>query len=240
MSTKTNKITESVNTYNYTTFEEIKITVDDFYGFTFIHCDFNECVFENVNFKIANIINCDFNFCEFKNCKFDYSAFTRTNFHQSGFSNCEIHDTSFKYCNMSICRFIDTDLRASSIYSSSISNTSFNNVYFTDVILNKLMLVIVTLRNTDLSECKAINYTTINTQHSIDLGLYQVNNVGIHRRIITYFAHKDLVFAGCFKGSLTDLLSSVKCKYEDPKDFKFLQTYTTAIDYFKATANISE
>lgn len=37
MSTKANKITESVNTYNYTTFEEIKITGDDFYGFTFIH-----------------------------------------------------------------------------------------------------------------------------------------------------------------------------------------------------------
>lgn len=137
---------------------------------------------------------------------------------------------------MSICRFNDTDLYASLIYSSSISNSNFSNVDFTDVILNKSMLVIATFQNTDLSSCKTINYTTINTRQNIDLGLYQVNNVGVHKRIITYFAHKDLVFAGCFKGSLTDLLSSVKYKYKDPEDFKFLQTYTTAIDYFRATA----
>ena len=60
----------------------------------------------------------------------------------------------------------------------------------------------------------------------------QISCIGSNKRMTTYCFDDDIVFCGCFKGSLNDF--EIKCNETHKNNEKYLKEYLGFINYLKS------
>ena len=119
-------------------------------------------------------------------------------------------------------RFADlrsADLRSADLISANLrfANLSYANLSYTN-------LSSADLRSADLSSA------------NLDKKYISVTRIGSANRMTTYCFDDDIIWCGCFKGSLAEFEDKVKVTHKDNKIY--LSQYLGFIDYVKSLKKI--
>ena len=71
-----------------------------------------------------------------------------------------------------------------------------------------------------------------------NLHIYSVTGPGSARRMTTFVVEWDIVFCGCFKGSLAEF--SEKCKKTHADHVQWLAEYRAVVNFFKAMRKVTK
>ncbi len=130
--------------------------------------EWNECIFKNISFEIANLKeigvmdtifeHCDFsngNFenqafyrVEFHSCKFVGTEFLKVNFYDCLFEDCNLEYSNLADCKTKTCEFTDCRFQESRFHSNQFSVTEWNHCDFSN-----LELIETSMEKQDVSTC---------------------------------------------------------------------------------------
>ena len=73
---------------------------------------------------------------------------------------------------------------------------------------------------------------------SIDDTIISISRIGSRKDITTFNADKNIVWCGCYKGTLEEFESKVKETHKDNE--QYLREYLGAIEYFKTFRKVAK
>jgi len=137
--------------------------------------------------------------------------------------------------NLSSTDLRSTNLSSTDLRSTNLSGADLRNADLSGTDLRKTDFRYADLRNTNLRNANLIG-TDFSSANLIRVNLsqkfLQITGIGSEKRTTTYLFEYNIVFCGCFKGTLAQFEEQVmKTHSENPK---YLKEYLGAIAYIKS------
>lgn len=163
-----------------------------------------------------------------------YAILTGANLRHTNLSEANLTGANLRHANLRYA-----DLRYSDLSSADLRNANLRYADLSFIDLNGTNLTEANLSFTDLggTNLTEANLNGANTNSSFGAEIYSVDNIGTYKGKATYLPELDIVFAGCWKGTLDGFLEKgLEMNKEDEKEIgKIKATY----DFFKACGNKS-
>ena len=131
------------------------------------------------------------------------ASLNRANLYNADLSNANLSSTSLNRANLYNVDLWNADLFNANLENANLRNADLRNANLRNADLRNANLRNVDLRNVDLSCAK------------LDQEFIQVIGLGSEKRMTTYLFSDDIIFCGCFKGSLKEFKKRVKETYPD-------------------------
>ena len=127
------------------------------------------------------------------------------------------------------------NLSGTNLCCANLSGAKLRNANLSGADLRYVDLRYVDLRHAKLSDTNLGR--AILSCAKLDQEFLQVTGLGSERRMTTYLFEDDLIFCGCFKGSLKEFKKRVKETYPDENN-KYRKQYLKFIKYIKFLKNM--
>ena len=131
---------------------------------------------------------------------------------------CNANLLGVDLCSANLCGadLLDADLSGANLSDSDLSGADLSGANLCSADLRRANLSGVDLHNTNLSQAS--------TQEVVGIRILSVDNIGSYNGKVTYVPHLDVVFAGCWKGTLNEFLKKGKAMNEnDPEKTKQIE-----------------
>ena len=123
----------------------------------------------------------------------------------------EIYDLDLSFTNLSGANLRNANLNCANLYYASLSGSNLSGAD-----LGNATLWNADLRNSNLSR---VNLSFVDLSCvKLDQEFIQVTGLGSKKRMTTYLFSDDLIFCGCFKGSLKEFKKRVKKTYPEEEN----------------------
>ena len=133
---------------------------------------------------------------------------------EKGNSSADLSSADLSSADLSSANLSSADLRFANL---RFANLSFANLSFAN--LSSANLISADLSSADLSSA------------ALDKRYISVSCIGSSKRMTTYCFEDDIIWCGCFKGSLADFEKQVKKTHKNNE--KYLKEYLGFINYLK-------
>lgn len=176
-------------------------------GARFIRCRMSNVSFSNVTCLYSRFVWSDMSGATLEDSNIRETYFIQVNLSLSSLRNSVLLGVRFRQCDLS-----DSDLRYSDLRGAELPYTD--------------------LRDTDLSNIKLDSRTgfrNTNVDGIKGLPIYSISNIGSYNGSVVYVPDTDMVFAGCWKGRLSEFPSQgrfMNAENDDKlKDIEFVYEF---------------
>jgi len=129
------------------------------------------------------------------------------------------------YTNLSYADLSYADLSYTDLSSADLSYTNLRSADLSSANLSYADLSYTNLRSADLSSANL-------SSAKLDKKYISVSCIGSSKRMTTYCFEDDIVWCGCFKGTLNDFENEVNKTHKNNK--QYLKEYLGFINYLKS------
>ncbi len=146
---------------------------------------------------------------------------------------------NLRYANLRSADLSYADLSSANLHYANLryADLSSANLRYAD--LSSANLRYANLRSADLSYADLssanLRYGVNLSEAKTDKRYIQIGCIGSSKRMTTYCFEDDIVWCGCFKGTLEEF--ETKCKETHKDNEQYLKEYIGAINYIKSLKN---
>jgi hypothetical protein len=160
--------------------------------------------------KIANLSYANLSYANLSSADLRFANLSFANLSFADLSSANLHSANLSYANLSYANLSYANL--------SYTNLSFANLSYAN--LRSANLSFADLHSADLSSA------------STDKRYIIISCIGSNKSSTTYCFDDDIIWCGCFKGTLTEFETQVKNTHAN--NTQYLKEYIGAINYIKS------
>jgi uncharacterized protein YjbI with pentapeptide repeats len=126
------------------------------------------------------------------------------------------------------------DLYGADLYGADLSNANLRSADLSNANLRSANLSLADLSGANLSGAN-LSGADLRSALTDDL-FFQISRIGSENRMTTWNATKDIIWCGCFKGTMQEWIEKIQKTYEVGN--KHRDAYLAAVLYFQTLAKI--
>jgi uncharacterized protein YjbI with pentapeptide repeats len=153
---------------------------------------------------------------------------------KANLSWANLRGANLRWADLSGANLSWADLRGANLSGANLSGANLSEADLRGADLREANLRGANLRGADLREADLREADL--SEALTDDKFVQLSCIGSARRMTTYNANKDIIFCGCFKGTLEQFEAQVKETHAD--NLIYLNEYLSAITFFKSISEI--
>jgi len=174
----------------------------------------------NADLSYANLNNADL-----RNADLSYANLSNANLSNADLSNADLRNADLRNADLRNANLSNADLSKADLSYANLSNAYLSKADLSYAYLSKADLSYADLRYADLSNAN-LNYIIS------DLRFITVGCIGSSKRQTTYCFDSDIIWCGCFKGSLNQFELMVKKTHSNNE--QYLKEYLNLISYIES------
>ncbi len=178
----------------------------------------------------ADLSNTNFSHVNFRGADLSYADLSNADLSNADLSNANLINANLINANLSNANLSNADLSYVSLINTNLNNTDFSYSDLSNADLSYVSLINANLINANLSDVSQLYNCNLSTV-KYDYEIYTQQLVGSAGRTITYIPEKDVMFIGCFKGTLKECIKRIDETYS--KEHKINKEYKAIIKHFK-------
>jgi len=139
---------------------------------------------------------------------------------EKGKENADLRYANFRYANLENIDLGNANLRSANLESANLRSANLRNANLRSAVLESADLENANLRSANL-ESADLNKKYIS-----------ISCIGSSKRMTTYCFEDDIIWCGCFKGTLEEFEKKVNITHENNE--QYLKEYLGFINYLKS------
>jgi uncharacterized protein YjbI with pentapeptide repeats len=145
-------------------------------------------------------------------------------------SSADLSSANLSYANLSYADLSSADLSSADLSYANLSSADLSSADLSSADLSSANLSYADLSSADLSSAN-LSYANLSSAN-LDKRYLSITRIGSSNRMTTYCFDDDVIWCGCFKGTLSEFEAKVNKTHKDNE--LYLKQYIGAINYIKS------
>jgi uncharacterized protein YjbI with pentapeptide repeats len=193
--------------------------------------DLSYAILSDASLSGANLRNANLRGADLSGANLSYANLSYANLRGADLSYANLRGADLSYANLR-----GADLSYANLRGANLSGANLRGADLSYANLRGADLSYANLRGANLSGANNINeiksfYNQNISMAEFDFVVYQQSQIGSENRTITYIPSLDVIWIGCFRGTLTEGLKRIDDNY--PPEHKINKEYKAIIEHFQ-------